>query len=147
MDKKAYEIYRPDVVLFDVLGDVVCGGFSMPIREGYADQVFILTSGEAMAIHAAKNIGLAVDTFQKRGYATLGGLIVNQRNVKNEQERIQQLCQDMDCTVLGQLAFDPLVQEADEKHQTVLEAYPKSEAAQRYRNLAKALIVQGEDRG
>ena len=147
MDKKAYEIYRPDVVLFDVLGDVVCGGFSMPIREGYADQVFILTSGEAMAIHAAKNIGLAVDTFQKRGYATLGGLIVNQRNVKKEQERIQQLCQDMDCTVLGQLAFDPLVQEADEKHQTVLEAYPKSEAAQRYRNLAKALIEQGEDRG
>ena len=82
MDKKAYEIYHPDVVLFDVLGDVVCGGFSMPIREGYADQVFILTSGEAMAIHAAKNIGLAVDTFQKRGYATLGGLIVNQRYVK-----------------------------------------------------------------
>ena len=54
--KQAYETYKPDVVLFDVLGDVVCGGFSMPIREGYADQVFILTSGEAMSIHAAKNI-------------------------------------------------------------------------------------------
>lgn len=146
MDKNAYEVYKPDVVLFDVLGDVVCGGFSMPIREGYADQVFILTSGEAMSIHAAKNIGLAIDTFQKRGYATLGGLIVNKRNVKKEEERIEQLCEDMNCSVLGTLEFDPIVQEADEMHQTVLEAFPESLAAKRYRKIAKDLIAQGENR-
>lgn len=51
--KGAYEKYRPDVVIYDVLGDVVCGGFSMPMRRGYADKVFVITSGENMAIHAA----------------------------------------------------------------------------------------------
>ena len=58
----AYDVYKPDVVLYDVLGDVVCGGFSMPMRGGYADKVFIITSGENMAIHAAANIAMAVDT-------------------------------------------------------------------------------------
>ena len=43
-----YEKYKPDIVLYDVLGDVVCGGFAMPIRGGYADNVFIVTSGEMM---------------------------------------------------------------------------------------------------
>lgn len=118
----------------------------MPIREGYADQVFILTSGEAMAIHAAKNIGLAIDTFQKRGYATLGGIIVNRRNVKEEEKRIQELCTDMSCSVLGNIDFDPLVQEADEMHKSVLELFPESQASQTYRKLAQALIAQGEDR-
>lgn len=66
-DRKAYDIYKPDFVFYDVLGDVVCGGFSMPLREGYADKVFILTSGEAMAIHASMNIAVAVETFERRG--------------------------------------------------------------------------------
>ena len=59
----AYDVYKPDVVIYDVLGDVVCGGFSMPMRNGYADKVFIITSGENMAIHAAANIAMAVDKF------------------------------------------------------------------------------------
>lgn len=139
-DKHAYQVYKPDVVLFDVLGDVVCGGFAMPIREGYADHVFILTSGEAMSIHAAMNIALAVETFQQRGYADLGGIIVNRRNVKKESERIEQLCEDISTDVIASLAFDPLVQEADEMHKTVLEAFPNSAAANMYRKLAKALL-------
>ena len=65
----AYETYQPDIVLYDVLGDVVCGGFSMPMRKGYADQVFIITSGENMAIHAGANIAMAVENFKDRGYA------------------------------------------------------------------------------
>ena len=63
-EKGAYEKYQPDVVIYDVLGDVVCGGFSMPMRGGYADQVFVLTSGENMAIHAAANIAMAVENFK-----------------------------------------------------------------------------------
>lgn len=62
--KGAYKVYEPDVVLYDVLGDVVCGGFTMPMRSGYADKVFILTSGENMSIHAAANIAMAVDRFK-----------------------------------------------------------------------------------
>lgn len=139
-DRKAYDVYKPDFVFYDVLGDVVCGGFSMPIREGYADKVFVLTSGEAMAIHASMNIAIAVETFQKRGYATLGGVIVNQRNVKNEQEKIAQFCEDANTHVVGQLEFSQTVQEADEMHKTVLEAFPDSKAADMYRQLADNLI-------
>lgn len=71
----AYETYQPDIVLYDVLGDVVCGGFSMPMRKGYADKVFIITSGENMSIHAGANIAMAVENFRNRGYASLGGII------------------------------------------------------------------------
>ena len=92
--KGAYEKYRPDVVIYDVLGDVVCGGFSMPMRRGYADKVFVITSGENMAIHAAANIAMAVENFKDRGYAQLGGLILNRRNVKNEDAKVEELAED-----------------------------------------------------
>ncbi|MBB5182065.1 AAA family ATPase [Catenisphaera adipataccumulans] len=144
-DKKAYEVYHPDVVLFDVLGDVVCGGFAMPIREGYADQVYILTSGEAMSIHAAMNIALAVEMFQKRGYATLGGVIVNRRMVNQEEERIAKLCKDIHSSVVGILDFSKTVQEADDRHQTVIEAFPDSYAANMYRRLAEELLENAHD--
>lgn len=143
-DKKAYEVYRPDIVLFDVLGDVVCGGFAMPIREGYADKVYILTSGEAMSVHAAMNIAIAVENFQKRGYAELGGVIVNRRYVKNEEENIRKLCEDIHTRAVGYLDYSELVQDADEAHQTVLERYPESGAAGMYRKLAEAILAQEE---
>ncbi|MFR4700460.1 MAG: AAA family ATPase, partial [Christensenellaceae bacterium] len=92
--KGAYKVYEPDVVLYDVLGDVVCGGFTMPMRSGYADKVFILTSGENMSIHAAANIAMAVDRFKNRGYAELGGLILNRKNVKNEEAKVRELAED-----------------------------------------------------
>ena len=79
----AYERYRPDIILYDVLGDVVCGGFAMPIRGGYAQRLFIVTSGEKMAIYAAANIAMAVANFKNRGYAELSGLIVNSRNTRD----------------------------------------------------------------
>ncbi len=144
-DKHAYDVYKPDVVLFDVLGDVVCGGFSMPIREGYADQVFIITSGEAMAIHAAMNIALAVDTFQERGYATLGGVIVNRRDVKHEDENVEKLCEDIHSQVVGTLDRSETVQDADELHKTVLEAFPESEAAEMYRRLATQVLAVAKE--
>ena len=87
-EKGAYETYQPDVVIYDVLGDVVCGGFSMPMRGGYADKVFVITSGENMAIHAAANIAMAIDGFKGRGYAGLGGIILNRRNVKDEDAKV-----------------------------------------------------------
>ena len=72
-ERNAFEVYKPDVVIYDVLGDVVCGGFAMPIREGYADKVFIVTSGENMAIYAAANIAAAVKSFEARGTGEGGG--------------------------------------------------------------------------
>ena len=131
----AYETYKPDIVLYDVLGDVVCGGFSMPMRKGYADKVFIVTSGENMSIHAAANIAMAIDNFKNRGYASLGGLILNRRNVKREDEKVAELADDFKTSVVGTLSRSEQVLLAEEKQQILLEAFPDSEMADEYRKL------------
>ena len=132
----AYEVYKPDVVLYDVLGDVVCGGFSMPMRNGYADKVFILTSGENMAIHAAANIAMAVQNFKNRGYAGLGGLILNRRDVPREEEKVEELADDFQTAVIGTLSHSSQVVLAEEQQKTLMECYPASEMAEEYRALA-----------
>lgn len=142
----AYESYKPDIVFYDVLGDVVCGGFSMPMRRGYADKVFIITSGENMAIHAGANIAMAVENFRNRGYATLGGIILNRRNVPREEEKVQELAEDFHTDIVGTLSRSALVLEAEEQGKTVLEAFPDSEMAREYRTLAAQILKAcGED--
>ena len=139
-EKGAYDIYKPDVVFYDVLGDVVCGGFSMPMRSGYADKVYIVTSGENMAIHAAANIAVAIDNFRDRGYASLGGIILNRRDVKNEREKVEELCEDINSRIIGTLSRSETVHDAEEKNSTVMEAYPCSAMAAEYRDLAKSIM-------
>lgn len=147
-EKGAYETYRPDVVLYDVLGDVVCGGFSMPMRKGYADQVFIITSGENMSIHAAANIAMAVENFKNRGYASLGGLILNRRNVKREDEKVAELAEDFHTKIIGSLSHSEQVTLAEEQQKILLEAFPDSEMAEEYRHLARQImaVCRGENR-
>ena len=137
----AYEIYKPDIVLYDVLGDVVCGGFSMPMRKGYADKVFIITSGENMAIHAGANIAMAVQNFKNRGYASLGGIILNRRNVKREEEKVQELAEDFHSGTIGYLSRSELVMAAEEQKKTLMECYPDSEMADEYRALSEAVLA------
>ena len=139
-EKGAYETYEPDVVIYDVLGDVVCGGFSMPMRGGYADKVFVITSGENMAIHAAANIAMALDGFKNRGYASLGGIILNHRNVRDEDAKVKELAEDINSTVLGELSRSETVTDAEDLGKTVIEAFPESEMAEEYRQLAKTLV-------
>jgi nitrogenase iron protein NifH len=124
--KGAYEKYRPDVVIYDVLGDVVCGGFSMPMRRGYADKVFVITSGENMAIHAAANIAMAVENFKDRGYAQLGGLILNRRNVKNEDAKVEELAEDIHSKVIGTLSRSELVTDAEEQKRIRIQKWQRS---------------------
>ncbi len=138
--KGAYEIYQPDIIFYDVLGDVVCGGFSMPMRKGYAKQVFIVTSGENMSIYAAANIASAIENFKGRGYAGLGGIILNHRNVKDEWEKVRELCGDFHTDLAGELSWSETVQEAEHLHQTVIEAYPDSSMAAEYRALAQEVL-------
>lgn len=139
-EKGAYEIYKPDVVIYDVLGDVVCGGFSMPMRKGYADKVFIITSGENMAIHAAANIAMAIENFKNRGYAGLGGLILNRKDVKNEYEKVDELAEDIHSEIVGTLDRSEAVQEAETLNKTVIEAFPESDMAKQYRKLAEIIM-------
>ncbi len=145
-EKGAYEKYKPDVVFYDVLGDVVCGGFTMPMRSGYADKVFVVTSGENMAIHAAANIAMAVENFASRNYATLGGVILNRRNVKNEEEKVLELCEDIGSSIVGDIPRSELVTAAEDMGKTVIEAFPESDIAKCYERLAKSVVgISKED--
>jgi nitrogenase iron protein NifH len=139
-EKGAYKRFSPDVVIYDVLGDVVCGGFSMPMRGGYADKVFIITSGENMAIHAAANIAVAIDRFKERGYAQLGGIILNHRNVRDEDAKVAELASDIGSEIIGELSRSDTVTDAEDLGKTVVEAFPDSEMAAEYRLLAKKLL-------
>ena len=111
----------------------------MPMRKGYADKVFIITSGENMAIHAGANIAMAVENFKNRGYASLGGIILNRRNVAREEEKVNELADDFQTQVVGTLSHSGLVTEAEEKKETVMECFPDSEMAEEYRKLAEAI--------
>lgn len=139
-EKGAYEKFTPDVVLYDCPGDVVCGGFSMPMRQGYADMVYIVTSGENMSIYAAANIATAIENFKNRGYASLGGFILNKRNVPNEDEKVAKLAQDFSSAIIGTISRSELVQLAEDQHMCLLEAYPDSEQAENYRQVAENIL-------
>ncbi len=136
----AYTVYQPDVVLYDVLGDVVCGGFAMPIRGGYADEVCIVTSGEMMSLYAASNIAQAVRNFGKRGYASLRGLILNAKNIENENEIVDKAAAEIEASVLYRLPRDPVVQQAEALGKTVVEAFPDSDMTAHYKALAGHLL-------
>ena len=138
----AYEVYKPDVVFYDVLGDVVCGGFAMPIRGGYADQVCIVTSGEMMSLYAATNISHAVKSFGKRGYATLRGLILNAKNIANEDELVAKAAGEIGTDVIMKVPRDPMIQRAEDLGKTVVEAFPDCEVSQIFRALAKKLVEE-----
>ena len=134
-----YEKYAPDFVLYDVLGDVVCGGFSMPMRGGYADEVYIVSSGENMSIYAAANIATALKNFEGRGYASLGGIILNHRNVKNEIEKVTELANDFETGIVSEIPWSEKIQEADEEKKTLMECFPESDEAQCFMKLAESL--------
>ena len=136
----AYETYQPDIVIYDVLGDVVCGGFSMPMRKGYADKVFVVTSGEKMARYAAGNICMAVQNFQGRGYATLGGLILNRRNVENEDAEAEALARDFDTRIIGAIDRSAEIQQADVMGVPFVNAFPDSQAAAQLSALADTVL-------
>ncbi|MBQ9518769.1 MAG: AAA family ATPase [Firmicutes bacterium] len=120
----AYDVYKPDAVIYDVLGDVVCGGFSMPMRKGFANKVFVVTSGEKMSRYAAGNICLAVENFKGRGYATLGGIILNKRNVKNEDALVMNLADDFNTEIIGRIDRSDDIGLAEEKAAPVLDVCP-----------------------
>jgi nitrogenase iron protein NifH len=147
-DLGAFEEYKPDIILYDVLGDVVCGGFAMPIRDGYATHVFIVSSGEKMSLYAAANIALAVENFKVRGYAELSGLILNSRNIPDEQAVVEEFAADIKTLITGVLPRSETVQKAEALGKTVIEAFPESEMAGHYRRLSgKMLEVCGEKQG
>ena len=125
-----------DVVVYDVLGDVVCGGFSVPLREKYADEVLIVTSGEYMSLYAANNIVRGV----KKLKGNLSGIVCNCRNVDNEEKIVNDFAKKIGTHVIGTIHRSNLIQEAELDAKTVVEKYPESDEAQEYFDLASSIM-------
>ncbi len=128
-----------DYVFYDVLGDVVCGGFAMPIREGKAQEIYIVVSGEMMAMYAANNICKGIVKFAESGGVRLGGLICNSRNVDNEVDMILHLAERLGTQMIHFVPRDNMVQRAEINRKTVIEYDPKHGQADEYRQLAKKI--------
>jgi nitrogenase iron protein NifH len=128
-----------DYVFYDVLGDVVCGGFAMPIREGKAKEIYIVCSGEMMAMYAANNICKGIVKFAEAGGVRLGGLICNSRNVDNECEMIDEFARRLGTQMIHFLPRDNDVQRAEIKRKTVIEWNPCAPQADEYRALARKI--------
>ena len=139
-DLKLFETYKPDVVLYDVLGDVVCGGFAAPIREGYAEKVLIVTSGEKMALYAANNISSAVRNFEDRSYARIFGIVLNHRNVENETEKVQAFAEKSHIPIVGEIPRSDEIIRYEDQGKTVIEGDRDSEISQRFFDLANLLL-------
>ncbi|MBP2640957.1 MAG: nitrogenase iron protein [Firmicutes bacterium] len=125
-----------DFVFYDVLGDVVCGGFAMPIREGKAEEIYIVASGELMALYAANNIAKGIYKYAQTGKVRLGGIICNSRMVANELELLKAFAEELGSQLIYFVPRDNLVQRAEINKKTVIDFEPESNQAQEYRNLA-----------
>ncbi|WP_026103163.1 nitrogenase iron protein [Pseudanabaena sp. PCC 6802] len=128
-----------DFVSYDVLGDVVCGGFAMPIREGKAQEIYIVTSGEMMAMYAANNIARGILKYAHSGGVRLGGLICNSRKVDREVELIETLAKRLNTQMIHFVPRDNVVQHAELRRMTVIEYNPTHSQADEYRTLAKKI--------
>ena len=142
---QAFETYKPDIVIYDVLGDVVCGGFAMPIRGGYAREVFIVSSGEMMALYAANNIAQAIKNFGRRGYARLKGIILNAKNIENEEELVAKAAEEIGTRVVLYVPRSGDIQIAENQGGTVAEFVQDSPMVEVYKNLAAKVLELSED--
>ena len=143
-DLQLFETYKPDVVLYDVLGDVVCGGFAAPIREGYAEKVLIVTSGEKMALYAANNISSAVRNFEDRSYARVFGIVLNHRNVENETEKVQAFSEKSGIPIVGEIPRSDEIIRYEDQGMTVIEGDKDSAISKRFFDLAELLLKSEE---
>jgi nitrogenase iron protein NifH len=128
-----------DYVSYDVLGDVVCGGFAMPIRENKAQEIYIVTSGEMMAMYAANNIAKGILKYANSGGVRLGGLVCNERQTDREYDLIEALAKRLNTQLIHFVPRNNIVQHAELRRMTVLEFAPESSQAEEYRQLAKKI--------
>ncbi len=126
-----------DYVFYDVLGDVVCGGFAMPIREGKAKEIYIVASGEMMALYAANNIAKGIERYARSGGVRLGGIICNSRNVDRELDLLRAFAKELGTQLIHFVPRDNVVQRAEIRKKTVIEYDPRANQADEYRALAR----------
>jgi len=133
----AYE--DTDYVSYDVLGDVVCGGFAMPIRENKAQEIYIVMSGEMMAMYAANNISKGILKYANSGGVRLGALVCNERQTDKELELAEELAKKLGTFLIHFVPRDNIVQHAELRRMTVVEYAPESKQADEYRVLSRKI--------
>lgn len=139
-----FEEFKPDYVLYDVLGDVVCGGFAVPIRDGITDRAYVVSSSDFMAIYAANNLFKAINKYAPTGGAKLGGVIANSITAGYSKSIVDDFVKRTGTSVAGYITRSVVVQQSELYGKTVIEANPTSEQAQLYRNLANYISENEE---
>ena len=143
-DLKAYETYSLDVVVYDVLGDVVCGGFAQPIRQGYAREIYLICSGAFMSIYAANNIAKGVRRLARRGQTGLSGLLCNSSGQEDfEKKVLSDFAKRLGTSLVHFVPRSPAIQVCELESRTVLEISPDSEEADGFRKLAEKVMSGG----
>ena len=140
-DLKAFDTYGVDVVVYDVLGDVVCGGFAQPIREGYAQEIYLLCSGAFMSIYAANNIAKAIRRLSRQGQTGLAGVICNSSGDEHfEKGVLSHFAETLGSKLVHFIPRSPVIQACEVESKTVLEHSPQSPEAEAFRELAQRVI-------
>jgi nitrogenase iron protein NifH len=139
-----FEEFKPDFVLYDVLGDVVCGGFAVPIRDGITDRAYVVSSSDFMALYAANNLFKAISKYAPSGGAKLGGVIGNGLSAGYSQSIIEDFTRKTGVRAVGFIPRSLTVSQSELYGKTVIEANPDSEHARLYRELAKAVADNEE---
>ena len=143
-DLKAFDAYGVDVVVYDVLGDVVCGGFAQPIREGYAREIYLLCSGAFMSLYAANNIAKGIRRLARQGETGLAGVICNSTgNEQFEREALADFAQTLGSKLVHFVPRSPVIQACEVESRTVLEHSPRSTEAEVFRQLAQRVMANG----
>ena len=141
-DLKAFDTYSVDVVVYDVLGDVVCGGFAQPIREGYAREIYLLCSGAFMSLYAANNIAKGIRRLARQGETGLAGVICNSSGDEQlEKKVLADFAQTLGSKLVHFVPRSPVIQSCEVESRTVLEHSPRSTEAEVFRQLAQRVMT------
>lgn len=138
-EMEVFESGEYQTVIFDVLGDVVCGGFAAPLRLGFAEKVIIVLSEEPMALFAANNITKAIHNYSANG-VVLAGLVANLRDVNTDRDRLHSFAKLLNSRILHFIERDPLITESERRRKTVMEYAPQSETADIFRAIANEIV-------
>ncbi len=133
-----------DYVFYDVLGDVVCGGFAVPMRDGYAEEVYVVTSGEFMSLYAANNIARGIANYAEQGDIRMGGLIANVKDLAFDRALIEKFAARIGTHVVWYLEWNKIVYEAERRRKTVLRYAPEHAFAQEWLEMADAIEKQAK---
>jgi nitrogenase iron protein NifH len=138
---KIFDRFHCNFVTYDVLGDIVCGGFAQPIRQGFAEEIYIVTSAEYMALYAASNIAQSIKLFAEQGLSTrAAGIIHNRRNVEGEDQLVEKFAAKLGIPLICHINRSHDVQKSEMQGKTVIEALDNSQQAENYFQLAYNII-------